>query len=501
MKTHLITLAAHDNLISIKDRMSWAKAPRILLIWPKGERVPLRPLDLKLLQRHARHLGADLGLMTRDRRIRREARALGMPVFSSLRAAQSPRWPARRAFTRRRRRRPLSPTALRAEGEFWRQHRKNRPLSLPIRILVFSVGVFAVLLLVSFFLPRASIQLNPQRVVQRLTLPLAADPALRSVFVTGSLPSYELQGEAQGTLEIPASGTIAVPAAEARGVVEFRNLINAPISIPQGTVVHTLGAAPIRFQTIQPAEIAAGRGKTVQVPVESLAAGAKGNLPAGLIQAIEGPLGLSLAVTNPNPTSGGSDRQIPAPSAEDRARLRAQLMENLKIAFQNQKLADLPPNSLLFPDTLREIAVLEETYSPPPGGSGPRLSLALRVRFAIRYASGDDLLNVATLALNAALAQGYTPTDQSPTLRLIGEPPATDPQGRTHFLLEITRPVVHTVDARHALFLVQGRPPASAQARLAATFPLASPPQIDLWPSWWPWLPLSPLRLHVLVTP
>ena len=73
MNTHLLALESHDDLISVKDRMSWAKTPRILLIWPKGEKIALRPLDLRILQRHARALGADLGLVTRDPRIRREA--------------------------------------------------------------------------------------------------------------------------------------------------------------------------------------------------------------------------------------------------------------------------------------------------------------------------------------------------------------------------------------------------------------------------------------------
>jgi hypothetical protein len=68
MKTQLIPLESHDDLISIRDRMSWAKTPRILLVWPKSERIPLRPLDLKVLQRHATSLGAQLGLVTRHRK-------------------------------------------------------------------------------------------------------------------------------------------------------------------------------------------------------------------------------------------------------------------------------------------------------------------------------------------------------------------------------------------------------------------------------------------------
>ena len=58
MKTQIITLESHDDLISVRDRLSWAKTPRILLVWPKYEKVTLRQVDLKILQRHAASLGA-----------------------------------------------------------------------------------------------------------------------------------------------------------------------------------------------------------------------------------------------------------------------------------------------------------------------------------------------------------------------------------------------------------------------------------------------------------
>jgi len=53
MKTQIITLESHDDLISVRDRLSWAKTPRILLVAPKYVQVNLRQVDLKVLQRHA----------------------------------------------------------------------------------------------------------------------------------------------------------------------------------------------------------------------------------------------------------------------------------------------------------------------------------------------------------------------------------------------------------------------------------------------------------------
>src|SRR5215207_5653754 len=93
MKTQIITLESHDDLISVRDRLSWAKTPRILLVWPKYEKVTLRQVDLKILQRHASSLGAQLGLVTRARRVREDAEALHIPVFESTGEAQRVAWP------------------------------------------------------------------------------------------------------------------------------------------------------------------------------------------------------------------------------------------------------------------------------------------------------------------------------------------------------------------------------------------------------------------------
>jgi len=60
VKTQIITLETHDDLISVRDRLSWAKTPRVLIVWPKYAKVALRFVDLKVLQRHAESLGSQL---------------------------------------------------------------------------------------------------------------------------------------------------------------------------------------------------------------------------------------------------------------------------------------------------------------------------------------------------------------------------------------------------------------------------------------------------------
>ena len=114
MKTQLVHLESHDDLISIRDKMAWAKTPRILLVWPRSERVDVRPLDLQLLRRHARSLGSELGLVTHDAEIRAAARQMKLAVFSTAGEAQRKPWPARAARRPGRRFARLNLRAIRA---------------------------------------------------------------------------------------------------------------------------------------------------------------------------------------------------------------------------------------------------------------------------------------------------------------------------------------------------------------------------------------------------
>src|SRR5688572_6690381 len=187
MKTQIITLESHDDLISVRDRMSWAKTPRILLVWPKYEKVMLRQVDLKVLQRHALALGAQLGLVTRARRVSEDAEALRIPVFESTGQAQRVAWPKprRRRWARRPPKKDLrqrrEEVSAGPEREAWRAH----PV---VRVGAFLIGVASVLVLVALFIPRAQVILQPESKMQSVVLPVIARPSVDQVFITGTIP-------------------------------------------------------------------------------------------------------------------------------------------------------------------------------------------------------------------------------------------------------------------------------------------------------------------------
>jgi len=494
MKTQLIPLESHDDLISIRDRMSWAKTPRILLVWPKSIRISLRPLDLKVLQRHAVSLGAQLGLVTRHRIIRREAQALEIPVFNSTGEAQRSPWPERDLEVKREWRKPRRDLRglqkqVRAREGAWRNH----PVT---RIGAFTLGVLAVLAIASLFIPRAQIILNADTETQTVTLPVQADPAVKAVFITGRIPSQNLNGIVEDSLEKLTTGSMPVPRANAKGVVTFRNLTEAEVSIPEGTVLTSTGLPGVRFLTTEQGELPAGLKATVDVPVQAESPGAGGNVDAETILAIESDLGLLVAVTNEEPTEGGIDRMATAATEKDLARLREDLLDELRMKALQELETMLSSRDQIFPDTLQVEQIIEEVYDPPLGQPSRKVVLTLRVEFSAWYASGDDLTELASTVLNASQSEGYLPLATSLTFEK-RDNIKTDSEGVTRWIMRVSRKLEKQIDEGNIIQLVQGRNVETAKSQVENTLQLTYSPEIQLTPDWWPWLPLIPFNITV----
>jgi hypothetical protein len=493
MKTTLITLESHDDLISIRDRMSWAKTPRILLVLPKFEKVTLRQVDLKVLQRHAAALGAQLGLVTRWRRVRAEAEALGIPVFKSTREAQRVQWsqPARRQWQRKAPDKTLREKReqVQVREEAWRAH----PVT---RILAFSVGVLAVLALVALFLPRAQIQMKPMVETQSVEIPIAADPAAKKVFITGLLPAREKRVVVTGEQKVSVTGEGVVPQSKAKGEVVFRNLTQNAVTIPVGTVV---SAGDIRFVTTELGVLNAGVGETVTLKIEAAQGGLSGNLEAGAINAVEGRLGLLAAVTNPEPTSGGRERASSLATDADRERAKELLLKSLEAEARAKLLDEMLPGDVPFEQTLALTGILSEVSDPPPGAAASQLTLTLQAEYAIRYASASDLTELALLALNASLPSGFSPLSKAVTVTPVNAPRLQE-DGSVRWKIRAEREIVQQVDAAQLTRLVMGLSVSEAQALLRRTLPEQNAPKLTLMPSWWRWVPIVPFRIEV-VTP
>jgi hypothetical protein len=486
-------LESHDDLISVRDRLTWAKTPRILLVWPKYENVSLRFLDLKVLQRHADSLGAQLGLVTRRLSVRRDAEALHIPVFKSARDAQRDVWPNRTARNRHISRVPRRDLRALRESVYIKEPAWRT--SLVGRVTTFTLGVLAVLALAGLFVPRAAVTLYPEAQVQSITIPVSASDNISSVSLTGSVPARVLTVilKEEGSLVI--SSMISVSRSKAKGIAQFRNLSQGEVSIPAGTIVLTSGDRSIRFVTMRAAHVLAGVGQVIDVPIAALSAGAQGNVDADSITVVEGPLGLTVAVTNPEPTEGGIDARVTGPTEADRNRLRKTVMENLLKEAETQMRQDLSDGDILLLDTFDVSRVLEEAYSPEAGQPGKELNLSMEVEFTARYISAEDLNQLTLASLDASLPKSFS-ASALPIFKPVAEP-TTDSEGVTHFELEVTRPLLHQVGFSEVFALTQGKKPESARDHLTTQLSQREPVEIKLTPAWWPWMPLIPFNVSV----
>jgi hypothetical protein len=497
MKTQIITLESHDDLVSIRDRMSWAKSPRILLVLPAREKALLGPLDLRILQQHARGLGAQLGVVAQRRDFRRDARAFGLPTFRSTAEAQSKAWAAPVATRPRRRVAANERLAMLKAMRDGLSTPRSGWISAPaVRIVLFALAVLAVFSIVSLFIPRASVLLVPIAVEQQATLPVTISTSQPSDPMTGVVLSVTFQKLMGGKQSLQISSTASVPQEKSRGVARFENLTQSPMVIPAGTVVHSASAGAVRFATLAERELDAKVGAFVEVPIEALEAGKIGNLPASVIQGIEGRLGAYAAATNPEATTGGSDSIELVPSEADRARLRKKLFDQLASQAAAEFETALGDEGIILTNTLAVSEIEQEVYDPPPGQPGELLSLAVSAIYEVEYVVAEDLERLAEASMNAALPAGFLP--KPGTLHLEAAPSeAQTASGGQHLEYEVRRTIMRQVDGFRANQLVRGLAPVGAARALQDQLPLARPPEIHLSPPWWPWPPLIPFRITV----
>lgn len=94
MKTSFVQIETTDNLASIQDKMRWVRANRVLLMLPDNG-LFFDLLELQMVKRYARELGAQVAILTHDEDVRQIALEVGIPVFKNLRSAQSSSWSRR----------------------------------------------------------------------------------------------------------------------------------------------------------------------------------------------------------------------------------------------------------------------------------------------------------------------------------------------------------------------------------------------------------------------
>ena len=498
MKEQVLHLDLNDDYHSARDKMGWAQTARVLLVWPPSGRVLARRIDLVMLYRHARRLGAQLALITTDPVVRDHARELGLPAFGSVEASRGRPWRDRTPKDPAPPRQRLDRTTLHPPPSY-------QPVSWPawlpwmVKSVVFLVTLGGLLALAVAVVPGADVTLTPARHPLATVVEIVADPAITTTQGT-RVPARLVRVEVETTGHIATTGLAAVPSVPAAGAVVLTSLDGVVTVIPAGTGMRTTSGSPVRFKTIQTASIDPRLGATVVVGIQAIDLGPVGNVAAGQINAIDGPLGLELAVTNPAPTNGGARSQKAAVSDDDRARLNKQLLDLLEGDALNAIQSQLGPAEFLATDSITVTSELAQTYDRSVGEQADALQLTLRAAFTGLVIAAGPAQQVAAAALAAQVPRGQSLVPGSETFvretNLV-----TGPDGLARFSIDAQGVAAPVIAPDHVRELVAGQPIDDAQLRLVSALPLSGAPDILVQPEWFPRVPWMLFRIHVEITP
>jgi len=300
----------------------------------------------------------------------------------------------------------------------------------------------------------------------------------------------------QGTLWGDASGIQQVGDKKASGTVRLTNLTDEMVFVPQGTVIRTLSEPYIRFETTQNVTLPGGNGQSREVTVRALVAGSQGIVPAQALGAVEGDLGLSIAVENPQAVFGGSDRQGRVVSEADAARVYDTLITSLAEDALQELENLIPSGKKLLPETLVIYQIDEKVYQPGIGELADRFVLNLQVEFegwAYDQAQLDRILNDA---MNANLPNGMTAVEGS--YKIHDRRMSRFVEGEfIEFTIEASRLMEEKIEAAQLTAAVRGLPLENALRLIQQQFRLTGLPEITVSPAWFSRLPFLTFRIAV----
>ncbi len=508
----IIQIEPHDDVTSVRDRLSFVETRRVLLVWPESEEHLLRrKLDLVLLQREAYRQAARLALVTSDQAVIDNARDLNISTFTSVTEAERSRW-------KRGRSRVFVSRSDKPEGELTsfelreiatRRRSRFSGAQLALRRagqIIVLLALSGILLGIAFvFLPSATITIVPVKDHLDVTIRVVADPAADIADLENSvIPATLLTVEIEESATFDTTGSADAAPTLARGTIVFTNQADQAVTIPAGTTVNTSAGTIVRFRTLEPVNIAGQRGAIAAVAIEALPefAGEAGNVPAYAINHIDGPLRDILTVQNLDPITGGTIPTSRIVSQADHDRLLA----SVRGAIQQRALGDLTPllgdRQAIIPESIRILETRPEwtSFSADVGDAADTISLTMRalVQAAVLDGRMVDQVALAGLVDRIPPEQSLLPetiTFSRGEIEQIGE------DGSVTFQAHVESDTSAAIDIERIKQALAGLSSAEAASYLTMhlnLFPNTSP-DITTWPAFYDRMPVLPIRITIVV--
>jgi hypothetical protein len=149
-------------------------------------------------------------------------------------------------------------------------------------------------------------------------------------------------------------------------------------------------------------------------------------------------------------------------------------------------------------DTLTISEITEETYEPPAGEPGSSLKLTMTVDYRAKVVAGDDLRQLAVGTLMSSVPPDFLSAPDSLKFSVQSTPVIGD-DNEISFVLKAEQILLRKTDEIQVLEYTGGRSKEVAIANLKAGLLLRKPPEVELSPAWWPWMPLIPFRIQVVI--
>lgn len=480
----IVYLLPDDDAASIRDRIAWANADRVILAMGDEANqaiLHLREIDYALIKRAGDQHGAEIAVAHPDSEQRQIARRVGLVAFSCVEDAMREAWipsdevePIQRRVPPRR----FAPDTLR------RFFPKRNWLLIGLRLIIALTALAAVAGSGLLVAPSAHITLTASSQQLSTIVPVTLDTrATEPDIAARVVPAQRVDVIVEDQFTTPATGAKDVPRARSAGTVTFFNLLATPYVVPKNTVVRTSSASiAIRFVTLQDVEVPGGGRADARI--EALEPGPGSNVPANQINRIEGMAALAVRVINQEPTTGGANQTVRAVTEADYRRARNALRDRLVMQALDKMRQDpdVTGNGLfVVPDTLFIADVQDETYDRFITEQADEVTLNMRLQIAGLAVSPAHLASVARQQLASKVPEGFSLLSVSIERGDVAE----EGTGRNFVFFMVARGVAGAeIDTNEVRRAVRGKTVGEAQSALLEKFALRSNPIIEVGPDW-----------------
>lgn len=506
-----VQLDKNDDVVTVKDRLSFIRGRRVLLIWPEEGTTLNRRLDLVMVQREADRRAIQLSLVTHDTEVIAHAKDLNISTFETIRASERGRWKRgrKKVFIPRYHKPSHEPDPEELKSVASRIPKRNPQRSqvryLLERLVILSLLIGVIGITAYIVLPSATVKLTLQEQEISATVNITADTSVQSVDISNRIiPAQVIRATVETTATVPTTGIQSLDSAPAIGVVTFTNETDTPIDIPANTTLSTSAGTPILFRTISSTTIPSGVGQRVDIDVEALqsATGDIGNVEAGMINTLIGPLDDAVTVINLAPTTGGENRSINVVTSDDMLGLLNSVRVQLQSLAYGEIGTRITDNQLII---IESIKIDEErndwtTYTHDVGDATDSVSLTMRAVVSAMVVDDRFGRQITLAELSSQLESGKSIQPESTTYTrgpIISQDSAT----QVTFTATSTAQTVQQFDASRLQQQLAGLSLADAQRLLDTQISTitANPPQITISPQGFSQMPILPIRIDIQV--